>query len=152
MKKYGKEIYSLIPNRYPFMILHSLEVGNNCAEAEIVLKEDDWFFECHYPGNPILPLTLLLESMTQTFSATFLKAEETEDGSKFEIPVISSIGPLRMTKSAGPGDVIRIEAKLGSFKRGIAKGVCTAYINEDEKPIMEIEIVDALKSQMVKMQ
>ena len=152
MKKYGEEIYTLIPNRYPFMILHSLEACDNCAEAEIILKEDDWFFECHYPGNPILPLTLLLESMTQTFSATFLKADNTEGENKFEIPVISSIGPLRMTKSAGPGDRIRIEAKLNSFKRGIAKGICTAYLNDEEKPIMEIEIVDALKSQMVKMQ
>lgn len=152
MKKYGEDISGLIPNRYPLMILDSLEVGDGVANSEIILKEDEWFFKCHYPGNPILPLTLLLESMTQTFSATFLRPQNGENGIEFEIPVISSIGPIHMTQSAGPGDRIRIEAKLNSFRRGIAKGVCTAYKNDDSKPIMEIEIVDALRSQMVKMQ
>lgn len=128
------------------MILDTLEVQDNKAVAEILLKEDLWIFACHYPGNPILPLTLLVESMTQTFSATFLpKAED-----KTEIPVISSLGEIRLKEGSKPGDALRIEATLHSFKRGIAKGTCKAFKNEGENPILEFEIVDVLPSQMIR--
>ena len=146
MKYIGKEIYKVIPNRYPYMILDSLEVEEDRAIAEIALKEDLWIFECHYPNNPILPLTLLVESMTQTFSATFLPKVE----NKNEIPVISSISEIRLKEGSKPGDILRIEADLKSFKRGIAKGSCRAFKNNGEAPIIEFDIVDVLPSQMIR--
>ena len=128
------------------MILDSLELKGNMAIAEINLKEDLWIFECHYPGRPMLPLTLLVESMTQTFSATFLpKAED-----KTEIPVISSLGEIRLKEESQPGDVLRLETSLTSFKRGIAKGTCKAFKNGGENPILEFDIVDVLPSQMIR--
>ena len=142
-----EEICSIIPNRYPMMILDSLSVGETEAVSYIVLKDTDWFFECHYPGNPILPLSLLLESMAQTFSATFLPGLT----DKKEIPVIASMGEARLKEGAGPGDTIRIVAVLDSFRRGIAKGTCRAYKNEDAVPILEIGITDVIPSQMVRM-
>lgn len=89
MKYVGEEIYNAIPNRYPYMILDTLDVEDNKAVAKIALKQDLWIFDCHYPGHPILPMTLLLESMTQTFSATFLQITNTR-----EVPVISSISAI----------------------------------------------------------
>ena len=65
----GKEIYNIIPNRYPLMILDELTVDEKSATSKIILREDSWFFECHYPGRPIMPFCLLIESMTQTFVA-----------------------------------------------------------------------------------
>jgi len=149
MKKTGEEIYSLIPNRYPFMILDSLEVNENSAVSFINLKEDTWIFKCHYPGNPVLPLSLLVECMTQTFSATFLNPPNGEHID--EIPVISSISELRLKESLNPGDTIRLEAVLDSFRRGVAKGECKAFKNKGLEPIMEISIVEVLPSHMVVM-
>ena len=147
----GEEIYQVIPNRYPFMILSSLDVEDNKAIAKIALKDDMWFFDCHYPGHPILLMTLLIESMTQTSSATFLSKLD-----KVEIPVIYSItgpngGAILQKEEAVPDDVITIEATLNSFKRGLAKGKCCAYKNDAETPIMEFDIVDVLPSQMVRL-
>ena len=146
MKYTGEEIYNVIPNRKPFMILDTLDVEKDKAVSELILKEEEWFFQCHYPGNPMLPLTLLVESMTQTFSATFLP--KTVD--KSEIPVISSLGEIRLKEGSKPGDVLRIEAILRSFKRGVAKGICKAFKNGAENPILEFEIVDVLPSQMIR--
>lgn len=52
MKKYrGDEINQILPMRYPYMILDILSVEEGeWAEAEIDLKEKDWFFECHFPA------------------------------------------------------------------------------------------------------
>ncbi len=148
MKYIGEEIYKIIPNRYPLMILDFLELKDNQAIAEIHLKEEQWFFACHYPGNPILPLSLLLESMTQTFSATFL-GNNVFAIPQNEIPVISSISEMRLKESCVPGDTVKIQAILNSYRRGIAKGHIYAYKNENETPIMELDIVDVVPSQMV---
>lgn len=86
-----------------------------------------------------MPLSLLLESMTQAFPATFLSKFEDK-----ETPVISSIGNVRLKESAVPGDRLRLKADLFSFRRGIAKGIRKAYKNNGDVPIQGIEIVEAL--------
>ena len=35
------------------------------ASCTFFLSPDDWFFKCHWPGNPNMPAALQLESMTQ---------------------------------------------------------------------------------------
>lgn len=147
MKYNHEEIYNIIPNRYPLMFIDSLETGENSAIANINLNDDTWFFACHYPDNPIMPLSLLVESMTQTFSSTFLSKMTDEK----EIPVISSLSEIRLRDSVVPGDRLKLEASLLFFRRGVAKGICKAYKNEGKVPICEIEIVETLPSQMVKM-
>lgn len=144
-----EEIYKVIPSRYPLMFLDSLELGENYAIGRVVLKSDEWFFKCHYPGNPLLPVTLLIDSMAQTFIAIFLQKT---DGS--ETPVTSSIighggTSIKMRETAGPGDSIKIVAKLSSFRRGVAKGTCKAYKNDVDVPICEIDLVEVLPSKMV---
>jgi 3-hydroxyacyl-[acyl-carrier-protein] dehydratase len=161
MKYTGKEIYNVIPNRYPLMLLETLTVEDNNAVSEINLKGDEWFFECHYPDFPVMPLSLLIESMSQTFSSIFLQRQQT-----LEIPAFSSIGgneKISLKDKLVPGDSVRIEATLKSFKRGIAKGVCRAFknhqpnnpdnqeINGGGQPIIEFEIVEVLPSQMIRM-
>ena len=145
MKYIGEEIYKVIPNRYPLMILDSLDIFENGGKGEIYLKKDMWFFKCHYPDYPVLPLTMLIESMTQVFSATFLSKTE-----KQEIPLLISIDNIKMKTSAFPGDKLRLMATLASFRRGVAKGSVKAFKNEDEQPICEFEMVEVLPSQMVR--
>ena len=147
MKYVGEEIYNVIPNRFPYMILDSLDVEENKAISEVHLKEDLWIFACHFPGRPTLPMTLLVECMTQTFMATLYSKKD----DKSEISLVYYIGEMHLKEGAQPGDLLRIEADLKSFKRGIAKGVCRAYRNGGDEPILEFEIAHALPSQMIKM-
>lgn len=149
MRYVGEEIYKVIPNRYPLMLLNSLTVEEDSAIGQIDLKGDEWFFQCHFPGRPIMPLSLLIESMSQVFIAIFLQKLKTQ-----EIPVFSSLthaDKISLKDKLEPGDKLRMEASLLSFRRGIAKGVCKAFKNEREDPIMEFEIVEALPSQMIQM-
>lgn len=131
------------------MILDTLEVADNRAEGELFLNPELWIFECHYPESPMLPMSLLIESMTQVFIATFLQKVENKD----EIPVISSIGggnKISMKEVVRPSDKLKLIANLKSFRRGIAQGNCLAYKNDGDEPIMEFEIVEVLPSQMIR--
>ena len=55
------------PNKEPFLFVNnSLKVNYlKSASCKILLSPDDWFFKCHWPGNPNMPAALQLESMTQ---------------------------------------------------------------------------------------
>lgn len=126
MKRYiGDEINDILPMRYPYMILDRLEVEEGAwAEAEIDLKEDDWFFKCHFPENPILPGFLLLESMTQVLLATFIGQTGLLHG---QVPLMTEIKDIHLEGLCIPGDKVMIRAELKRFKYGIAKGEIKAY-------------------------
>lgn len=126
MKKYrGDEINQILPMRYPYMILDILSVEEGeWAEAEIDLKEKDWFFECHFPGNPILPGFLLLESMGQVLLSTFIGRAELSFG---KVPLMTEIKNIRLDGFCIPGDKVVIRAELKRFKYGTARGKVRAY-------------------------
>ncbi len=142
MKFLSDEITTVIPSRYPMMILDSLEINEDKAVAEINLSKDIWFFKCHYPDQPMMPLMLLMESMTQVFMAVLLQKANKKD----EIPLIYSLGEVHPKGMLLPGDKVKLEAELKSFKRVFAKGICRAYKNDEEEPILQFDIVDILPS------
>ena len=148
MKLVSEEILKVIPSRYPMMILDSLEINGNTAIAEISLSKDMWFFKCHYPDQPMMPLMLLMESMTQVFMAVLLQKADKKD----EIPLIYSLGEVHPKGMLLPDDKVKLEAELKSFKRVFAKGICRAYKNEEEEPILEFDIVDILPSKLSKIE
>ena len=55
------------PNQDPFLFINnSLEVEHlKMATCTLLLSPNDWFFKCHWPGNPNMPAALQLETMTQ---------------------------------------------------------------------------------------
>lgn len=129
MRKYEQnEIHNILPMEYPYMILNSLCVEEGeWAEATIALKEDDWFFKCHFPQNPILPGFLLLESMGQTLLSTFIQKAELPEG---QVPLMTEVKDIHFEGYCIPKDKVFIQAKLKRFKYGVAKGVVAAYKNE----------------------
>lgn len=128
MKYYEKDhINEILPMRYPYMILDSLRVeAGKWAEAVINLQEDDWFFQCHFPGNPILPGFLLLESMGQTLLSTFIQDVEL---SGREVPLMTAVKDIHFEGFCIPGDTVTVRAELKRVKYGTAKGGTLAYKN-----------------------
>lgn len=142
----GEEIGEILPMKYPYMILDELRVEEKkCAQAVIMLKEDDWFFKCHFPGNPILPGFLLLESMGQTLLSTFIRQTDSGD---CKVPLMAGIKDIKFEGFCIPGDKVIINAELVKFKYGIAKGVVRSYKNEvsDSSILAEINMSFALSS------
>lgn len=129
MEKYlGDEINNILPMRYPYMLLDSLCVEEGAwAEAELHLKEEDWFFACHFPGNPVFPAFLLLESMGQVLLSTFIKKLGLPAG---QVPLMTEIKDIFLGGLCVPGERIKIRAELKRFKYGIAKGDIKAFKGE----------------------
>ena len=63
-----QQIKALIPHREPMLLVEEvleIEPGTYC-KAMRQTDESDFYFQGHFPGNPIMPGIFLIEAMTQT--------------------------------------------------------------------------------------
>jgi len=88
-----------IPHRYPFLLVDKIEViqeDKYCVGIKMVTANEH-FFEGHFPGQPVMPGVLIIESMAQTACAMLLSKGGFEnkiaffmgiDEAKFRAPVL----------------------------------------------------------------
>jgi 3-hydroxymyristoyl/3-hydroxydecanoyl-(acyl carrier protein) dehydratase len=66
------ELLSVLPHRYPMLLVDRIleinEEGTYCRGLKNVTMNEP-FFQGHYPGNPIMPGVLIIESMAQVGAA-----------------------------------------------------------------------------------
>ena len=61
-----KEIIEALPYRPPFLFVDALEeVTENGSKGYYQLKKDEYFYQGHFPDNPITPGVILIEIMAQ---------------------------------------------------------------------------------------
>jgi 3-hydroxyacyl-[acyl-carrier-protein] dehydratase len=116
-------------NRYPVLLIDKI-IDLVPGERAVGIKcftYNEWFFPGHFDDEPLVPGFVQIESLVQTFILTFLCKDEYK-GMKTNFV---SINNIRFKRKIVPGEVLRIEAKLKSFKRGIAIGAADSYVDGD---------------------
>ena len=134
-------------NRYPVLLIDKI-ISLIPGEKAIGIKcftYNEWFFPAHFEDEPNVPGFVLVESMVQTFIMTFLTLEE-HKGKKTSF---INIDKVKFYKQVIPGEKLRIDAILNSFKRGIAKG--SVITLRDDEIICKAEFVVALPSDLIKL-
>ncbi|EGA70926.1 Beta-hydroxyacyl-(acyl-carrier-protein) dehydratase FabA/FabZ [Vibrio sinaloensis DSM 21326] len=107
-------------NRYPLLFVDKI-IEAAPGKSAVGIKNftyNEWFFPAHYEDDPNVPGFIQIECLVQTFIMTFLSKPEFK-GSKTNF---LDMDEVRFRKKLVPGDTLRIEATLESFRRGIAKG------------------------------
>jgi len=122
-----KDVKELIPHRTPFLYVDKLEV----ATAERVVgtrrySDDEYFFKGHFPGYPIVPGVILVESMAQCGGAGVAQAGLLGDKLFF----LATIDKAKFRRQVLPGDTVRFEVEnVQVSDRGIRQ-TGKAYVDD----------------------
>lgn len=119
-----EEIEKIIPQREPFLMIDEIEnfVPGESATAYKHVREEEWYFKGHFPGNPIMPGVLITESLAQTGAVAILSLEE----NKGKNALFAGIDKMKFKKQVVPGDTLKLEVKIIKRKGPIGVGEAIA--------------------------
>jgi 3-hydroxyacyl-[acyl-carrier-protein] dehydratase len=109
-----KEIMSLLPHRYPFLLVDRvLELEPDVKAVGIKnVTINEPFFTGHFPNNPVMPGVLIIEAMAQVAGILAFKS-----GMSSMSVYFMSIDKVKFRKPVFPGDQLRFEVNV-THKRG----------------------------------
>ena len=101
-------IMHAIPHRYPFLLIDRIEdmVRNRSATGVKNVTVNENFFQGHFPGHPVMPGVLIIESMAQT--AAVLVVETLGPDAAGKLVYFMSIEGAKFRRPVVPGDQLRI--------------------------------------------
>ncbi|WP_408831887.1 3-hydroxyacyl-ACP dehydratase FabZ [Acidocella sp.] len=144
-----KQILTMIPHRYPFLLIDRLvDVRHDHSAVGVKnVTVNEPFFPGHFPGHPVMPGVLIIEAMAQT-AATLVISTMGQDAG---IPIVyfMSIENAKFRKPVTPGDQLRLTVTKAK-RRGnvwrfdgvgrvdgaiVAEASITAMIMDQVKPV-----------------
>tara|TARA_B110000438_G_scaffold300049_1_gene351543 strand:+ start:235 stop:1581 length:1347 start_codon:yes stop_codon:yes gene_type:complete len=112
------EIKKIIPHREPFLLIDNIIARTDKYVSAIkYINPEEYFFEGHFPNNPIMPGVLIVESMAQASCFLSINSNNFDAG---KIMLLSSIKSSKFISKVLPRDILFIEVELLKYKLGTA--------------------------------
>lgn len=123
-----KEIMDIIPHRQPFLLvdkIESLEPGKSAVGYKNVTI-NEYFFQGHFPGEPVMPGVLIIEALAQVGAVAILSMDEY----KGKIAYFGGINKAKFRRKVVPGDVLRLEVEIINMRHHAGIGKAVAYVGD----------------------
>lgn len=130
------EIKEIIPHRAPFLLIDKVEEFTP-GEKAIAYKNvtfNEYFFQGHFPQEPVMPGVLIIEALAQTGAIAILSLEEL----KGKIAYFGGIKNARFREKVVPGDVLKLEVEIIKRRGPVGVGQATATVGG--KVVTECEL------------
>lgn len=118
-------VMELLPHRYPFVMVDRIVEFRGMDEL-VALKNvtiNEPYFQGHFPGKPVMPGVLQIESMAQAAGILMLR----KIGKESQMAFFMSVDKAKFRRAVEPGDQLRIEVRLTrtrANKIGVAEARC----------------------------
>ena len=121
-----EQIKKTIPHRAPFLLVDEicvLEEGKKYVGVHHV-RADEYYFKGHFPGNPVMPGVLVVESMSQAFGGAMMSHVAKDQGG---VPLFLSIEDAKFRGIVRPGDTLEMPIEVLRLGK-ISKIYAEAYV------------------------
>lgn len=133
-------IQKIIPHRNPFLFvdrIENLDPGKRATGYKVVSK-NDYYFQGHFPGHPIMPGVLIMEAMAQVGCVIMLVSPEMRG----KMAYFMSVDYCKFRQTVVPGDELRMEVEILRARSKTGQCIGKAYVKD--KLVCEAEVKFAL--------
>ena len=125
-----EEIMEILPHRYPMLLVDKIieMVPMKYAIGVKCVTMNEPFFQGHFPGFPVMPGVMILESMAQAGGLLVLADREDllRSGNLF---LFTGIENVKFRRPVVPGDKLELHSELIRHKMRLWKMRGTAHVN-----------------------
>lgn len=124
------QILSLLPHRYPFLLVDKVTecIPHKTITAVKNVSFNEPYFQGHFPRRPIMPGVLILEALAQATGllAFYSFDERARDGTMY---YLVGVDKARFKQPVEPGDQLVMEVELQRQIKGIYRFAGTAKVD-----------------------
>jgi 3-hydroxyacyl-[acyl-carrier-protein] dehydratase len=121
-------ILKSVPQQYPFRFIDNiLELDEEHIAGCYRFREDEYFYQGHFPNRPITPGVVLIETMAQTGVVAFglylkmMQGSEPAKISRDMISLFTLVEGVEFTGIVHPGEQVIIRGEKVYFRMGNIK-------------------------------
>jgi len=135
-----EQIEKTLPHRFPFLLVDKIvELSDNHIVGIKNVTFNEWFFQGHFPNNPVMPGVLQIEALAQC--GGILAINSMPEG-KYDTYFLK-INNCKFKQKVVPGDTMVLKLELmNPIRRGICEMKATVFVNG--KVTTEAELVAQL--------
>ena len=108
------------------------------AFKNVTVSED--YFQGHFPGSPLMPAVLMIESLTQVAAALILDRVSVPASARVSL---RGVNDAKFRRNVSPGDRLDLEVTLGRTRSRLAKAHAQASV--DGQLVAEAELLLAIE-------
>lgn len=131
-----EQIMEIIPHRPPMLLVDEItELNETGAVGTLKLTGEEFFFQGHFPNNPIMPAVFQLEALAQVGAVALLS----QPAFKGKTAVYTGIDKAKFRAMAKPGDTIRMEIQFVKQRGPMAVAQGAVYVGDTKASEAEIK-------------
>ena len=128
--------------RYPALLVDAIaehDEGRRLVAVKNVTVNEE-FFQGHFPGAPLMPGVLMLESLSQVAAMLLLQREDAPPTARV---YLRGVNDAKFRRQVVPGDRLRLEVSLGRRRARLARAQATAFVGD--QVVAEAELLLGLE-------